>query len=175
MRAVQLPPLKPRTAEIIATARRLLEENGWEALTMRALAAEVGMRAPSLYNHAANKEELRTLILTQAFAEMGEALWAAVAEDRSPSSLAAAYRRQATTFPHHYRLGTAGPLDRAALPAGLEEWSGAPFGLVTDSPVDAQALFAALHGLAILEIDGRFPPDTPVADLWARTAQALAT
>lgn len=129
---------------------------------MRVLAEKVGMRAPSLYNHAANREELRILILTQGFFEMGDELWEAVA---------VAYRRHATSLPHHYRLGTTGPLDRASLPAGLEEWSGAPFGLVTDSPVDAQAFFAALHGLAILEIDGRFPPGTPIDDLWARTAE----
>lgn len=166
----EVPPLRPRTAEIVRTARDLLEELGWEALTMRILAEKVGMRAPSLYNHAANKEELRSLILTQGFFEMGDALWEAVAVEKSPASLAAAYRRHATSLPHHYRLGTTGPLDRASLPAGLEEWSGTPFGLVTDSPVDAQAFFATLHGLAILEIDGRFPPGTPIDELWERTA-----
>ncbi|MDO5669111.1 MAG: TetR/AcrR family transcriptional regulator [Corynebacterium sp.] len=165
------PPLRPRTAEILGTARGLLEELGWEALTLRILAEKVGMRAPSLYNHAANKEELRTLILTQAFLELGDALWQAVAVDKSPTSLAATYRHHATTSPQHYRLATHGPLDRAALPEGLEEWAGAPFGLVTDSPVDAQTFFATLHGLAILEIDGRFPPGTPIDDLWARAAQ----
>lgn len=167
----EAPTVRPRTAEIIRVARDLLEDLGWEALTMRVLAEEVGMRAPSLYNHAANKEELRTLILTQGFFEMGDALWEAVGKERSTAALATAYRRQATSLPHHYRLGSTGPLDRAALPTGLEEWSGTPFSLVTGSPADAQALFAALHGLAILEIDGRFPPGTPVDDLWARTAE----
>ncbi|MDO5511439.1 TetR/AcrR family transcriptional regulator [Corynebacterium sp.] len=164
------PPLRPRTAEIIEAARGLLEEVGWEELSMRGLAEKVGMRAPSLYNHAANKEELRTLILTASFFQMGDALWEAVAVEKSAASVAAAYRHHATTWPHHYRLATTGPLNREALPAGLEEWCGAPFGLVTDTPIDAQTFFATVHGLAILEIDGRFPPGTPIDDLWARAA-----
>ena len=174
MRRPTIAPLRPRTAEIVTVARGLLEELGWEALTMRVLADKVGMRAPSLYNHAANKDELRTLILTEAFLQMGDACWAAVAEERTPASLARAYRRQVVTFPHHYRLATSGPLDRESLPTGLEEWSGAPFGLVTDSQLTAQAFFAAVHGLAILEIDGRFPPGSPVDDLWAHTAEVFS-
>jgi len=166
-----IPPLRPRTAEIVRAARGLLEELGWEALTMRLLAEKVGMRAPSLYNHAANKDELRTLILTQAFLAMGDACWQAVAHEKSPAALGRAYRATARAHPHHYRLATSGPLDREALPAGLEEWAGAPFGLVTDSPTTAQALFASFHGLAILEVDGRFPEGTDIDRLWERTAE----
>lgn len=164
------PTLSPRTAEIVTIAREMLEETGWEALTMRRLAEQVGMKAPSLYNHAANKEELGTMILTQFFSQMGDALWAA----RSITELLAAYRVQATTHPHHYRLATGGPLKRAALPEGLEEWSGAPFARVTADPLQAQSLFAAAHGLAILEIDDRFPPGTPFDDLWAHTARVYS-
>ncbi|AJE33648.1 TetR family transcriptional regulator [Corynebacterium humireducens NBRC 106098 = DSM 45392] len=167
----EIPPLRPRTAEIVQVARNLLEELGWEALTMRLLAERVGMRAPSLYNHAANKDELRTFILTESFLAMGDACWQAVATERSPASLARAYREQARTFPHHYRLATSGPLDREALPEGLEEWAGTPFRLVTDSPTTAQALFASFHGLAILEVDGRFPEGTDIDRLWERTAE----
>jgi len=164
------PTLSPRTAEIVSIARGMLEETGWGALTMRRLAEQVGMKAPSLYNHAANKEELGTMILTQSFFLMGDALWAA----RNVPELLAAYRVQATTHPHHYRLATTGPLDRGALPAGLEEWAGAPFARVTSDPLQAQSLFAAVHGLAILEIDGRFPPGTPLDDLWAHTARVYS-
>ena len=164
------PTLSPRTAEIVTIAREMLEETGWEALTMRRLAEQVGMKAPSLYNHAANKGELGTMILTQFFSQMGDALWAA----RSITELLAAYRVQATTHPHHYRLATGGPLKRAALPEGLEEWSGAPFARVTADPLQAQSLFAAAHGLAILEIDDRFPPGTPLDDLWAHTARVYS-
>jgi len=45
---------------------------------------------------------------------------------------------------------------------------------VTSDPLQAQSLFAAVHGLAILEIDGRFPPGTPLDDLWAHTARVYS-
>lgn len=134
---------------------------------MRRLAERVGMKAPSLYNHAANKDELGSIILTQAFFEMGDALQGAT----NIAELLERYRRQATRHPHHYRLATTGPLDRKALPAGLEEWSGAPFARVTGDALKAQSLFSAAHGLAILEIDGRFPPGSPIEDLWEKTAE----
>ncbi|GAB2504610.1 Tetracycline repressor protein class H [Corynebacterium atrinae] len=160
-------PLTHRTAAIISVAREMLEETGWETLTMRRLAERVGMKAPSLYNHVANKEELGTIILTQSFFQMGDALW----EATTVANLLDRYRTQATRHPHHYRLATTGPLERSALPPGLEDWSGAPFARVTGDPLKAQSLFASTHGLAILEIDGRFPPGSPIDDLWEQTAE----
>lgn len=89
---------------------------------------------------------------------MGTALHAAVAKParRHPVGASlAAYRALALTNPHAYRLATAGPLDRAALPARLEDWAGEPFLLATGEPHLAQALWAFAHGLALLEIDRR--------------------
>ncbi|KAB7740595.1 TetR family transcriptional regulator [Nostocoides sp. F2B08] len=39
-------------------ALAIIDADGLEALTMRRLAADVGVKAPSLYNHVANKDEL---------------------------------------------------------------------------------------------------------------------
>jgi len=39
-------------------ALAIVDEDGLEALTMRRLAADVGVQAPSLYNHVASKEDL---------------------------------------------------------------------------------------------------------------------
>ena len=41
---------------------------------MRALAERLGMRAPSLYKHVADKEELEALLIAEALREMGAAL-----------------------------------------------------------------------------------------------------
>jgi len=43
---------------ILATALRLADESGIESLTMRKLAAALGVEAMSLYNHVANKGDL---------------------------------------------------------------------------------------------------------------------
>ena len=37
---------------------RLVDEHGLDAVSMRRIAAELGVRAPSLYSHYATKEEL---------------------------------------------------------------------------------------------------------------------
>jgi AcrR family transcriptional regulator len=46
------------TAEIKATARRLLVEEGPDALTLRAIARSMGMTAPALYRYFSSHEEL---------------------------------------------------------------------------------------------------------------------
>lgn len=57
----------PRKQEIFSTASRLFKEKGYTAVTMRDLAAEVGIKAASLYNHIASKEEiLQQVIMTIA-------------------------------------------------------------------------------------------------------------
>jgi len=47
-----------RKQEICITAARLFKEKGYTAVTMRDLAAAVGIKAASLYNHISSKEEI---------------------------------------------------------------------------------------------------------------------
>jgi len=67
-----------RRDEIVAAARQILESQGPEHLTMRALAERLEIRAPSLYKHVADKDELETLLIAEALRGMGEALHAAI-------------------------------------------------------------------------------------------------
>lgn len=56
-----------RKQEILKTAARLFREKGYTAVTMRDLATEIGVKAASLYNHIASKEEiLNEVIMTVA-------------------------------------------------------------------------------------------------------------
>lgn len=50
----------PRTsrAQILAAARQILERDGWEKLTIRRLAAEIGVGAMTLYHHVRDREDL---------------------------------------------------------------------------------------------------------------------
>ena len=63
-------PLASRRTEILAAARRLLEAEGEQALTMRRLAAGVGMRAPSLYKHFPDKAALEEALAATALTEL---------------------------------------------------------------------------------------------------------
>jgi len=61
------PPLTSRV-EILAAARRLIDRDGWEKLTIRRLAAEIGVGATTLYHHVQGKEDL-LLLLMSTYAE----------------------------------------------------------------------------------------------------------
>lgn len=49
--------------EVVATARRIVDEDGVDRLTMRRLATEIGSTPMALYHHVRNKEELLLLLL----------------------------------------------------------------------------------------------------------------
>ncbi|MGW1893534.1 TetR/AcrR family transcriptional regulator [Streptomyces sp. NPDC002004] len=56
------PPVTSRT-QILTAARRLIDESGWERLTIRRLAAEIGIGATTLYHHVRDKEDLLFLLI----------------------------------------------------------------------------------------------------------------
>ncbi|MFE3024895.1 TetR/AcrR family transcriptional regulator [Nocardia tengchongensis] len=56
------PPVTSRT-EILTAARRLIDRDGWERLTIRGLAAEAGIGATTVYRHIQDKEDLLVLLL----------------------------------------------------------------------------------------------------------------
>ena len=171
-----------RGRELVAAGRRLLEEEGPEALTMRRLADRVGIRAPSLYKHLPDKAALEAAIiatgLEEAAAAFEQALEGAdggtggVAGAMAGNgggalpALAVAYRRFAREHPHLYRLMNNGPLPREHLPPGLEERTAAPLLRVAGSQARARAVWAFAHGMVMLELDHRFPPDADLDAAW---------
>jgi AcrR family transcriptional regulator len=69
-------PAHARTsnAEIVAAGRELLEAGGLGAVTMQAVAARVGVRAPSLYKRFPSRDALIAAISTATLKELGERL-----------------------------------------------------------------------------------------------------
>lgn len=177
MTATPQPTVRSARAEdILAAARRLLEEEGAAALTMRRLAGAVGLRAPSLYKHFATKRAVEVALVEQGMLELGTALHAALAGRGRRAvvrRLLDAYRAEALANPALYRLATAGPLPRDELAAGLEDWAGEPFFLATGDPWRAQALFSFAHGMVILELDDRFPDGSDLPRTWRAGAAAF--
>jgi AcrR family transcriptional regulator len=167
-----------RRAQIVSAARRLLEEDGPEALSMRNVAAEIGIRAPSLYEHVADKRALESAIVAAGLQEQGVALSAALADDGGADplmALAQAWRRWAHAHQHVYRLIYVRDLDRSdpAVAAG-ELAAGAPLRQICGGDlVAARVIWAYAHGMVNLELIDRFPPGTNVDELWARGLDAL--
>jgi AcrR family transcriptional regulator len=56
--------------EITATARRLLVEQGPDAMSLRAIAREMGMTAPGLYRYYGSREELFRHVIASIFREL---------------------------------------------------------------------------------------------------------
>jgi AcrR family transcriptional regulator len=66
--------------EITATARRLLVEQGPEAMSLRAIAREMGMSAPGLYRYYSNREELFRNVIAMIFRELSGDIHRAIDE-----------------------------------------------------------------------------------------------
>lgn len=164
-----------RQQQIVDAAWGLLEANGPDGLTMRRLADELGIKAPSLYKHFPNKQVVEAALIDRGFLLWGHAARESLTQTGDPlANLARAYRAVAVEHPHIYRLMTGGALDRSLLTPGVEEWSGAPLGEPFQDPEAARAFWGLLHGLAILEIDGRFPPDADLDRCWERGVAAFS-
>ena len=179
----EVTPRSGRAAAIVAAARRILEDEGADALTMRRLAAAVGIRAPSLYKHFPTKRAVEAALIEQGLIELGGALHASLAAAATTTTtgrrgavrcLLDAYREAARANPGLYRLATTGPLPREDLPPGLEDWAGEPFLLATGDPWRAQALFSFAHGMTILELDDRFPPGSDLERTWEAAAETFS-
>jgi AcrR family transcriptional regulator len=175
-----------RADEVVVTARRLLEEEGAGALTMRRLAEQLGIKAPSLYKHLPDKAALEAAIIATGLEEAAVRFEQAVDSAMTGgdaagggaaaiSALAAAYREFALAHPHLYRLMHNGPLPRQHLPAGVDDRAAAPVMRVAGSRARARALWAFAHGMVMLELDQRFPPDADLDAAWEAGITAFQT
>lgn len=79
--AVRSDPALDR-ARLVDAAFALLEADGLEALTMRRLAARLGVQAPALYWHVADKAELMGMMAARIYA----AAYAGASEAADPGS-----------------------------------------------------------------------------------------
>jgi AcrR family transcriptional regulator len=80
--------------EIIVGAEALLERTGSEAaITMRAVAREVGIAPPSMAPHFADRAEIIDAVVAQELTRLHEALFAAIASESGPVAKALAGAR----------------------------------------------------------------------------------
>ncbi len=71
--------------EIIQTARHLLVASGPQAISLRAIAREMGMTAPGLYRYFGSHEELLRHVCASIFTELGEDIHRAIHAASLPS------------------------------------------------------------------------------------------
>ncbi|CAK7287898.1 TetR/AcrR family transcriptional regulator [Streptomyces misionensis] len=158
--------------EILAAVNHLLAEWGSaEKLTMRAVAKEVGIAAPSIYLHFADKAELVWAALTDKYDDLAARMAGAAddcesADPREPlRAQAHAYCRFALHNPGHYRLmfevrqpavevsrvsGHPARRVSASLRSGFLACREAGYALSLPYEQAAQTLWAGLHGIVSL-------------------------
>jgi len=161
------PVLSARRHQIVAAARDILEQLGYDGLTMRRLAEALGIRAPSLYKHFPDKATVEVALMQIGLQEAGEAMAPALRSRIPLAALLAAYRRFALDHPHLYRLMTTRPLPRERLAPGVESGAAAPLMAAVGGDLDrARAVWGMAHGLVLLELDGRLPADADFDAVW---------
>src|SRR4051812_32895213 len=96
------------TAEITDAARRQLAEVGASALSLRAVARELGMASSAVYRYFPSRDELLTRLIVDGYDQLGEA--AETADDAAAPPLdrwlavCRAVRTWARAHPHEYAL-----------------------------------------------------------------------
>ncbi|MFD3532864.1 TetR/AcrR family transcriptional regulator [Streptomyces sp. NPDC058664] len=157
---------------IVATARELAEQQGWDAVTTRRLAERIEYSQPVLYSHFRGKREIIGAVALEGAAEMAAALRAAAAAADGPrarvTALARAYldfaERNPAVYDAMFRLDgdlafahedTPEPLKDAF--AALLESLGEVAGEGVHPGLFTEVFWAALHGVATLIRAGRMP------------------
>lgn len=109
-------PLRVNQDELVATIRRIAEQDGIDAVTMSSVASAVGMRTPSLYKRAAHRHDLLRLAADDAARELVAGLAEAPKGDPGEvlAGLARALRTFTGTAPRVSALLFAAPSENAA-------------------------------------------------------------
>ncbi|MFF0372585.1 TetR/AcrR family transcriptional regulator [Micromonospora sp. NPDC005087] len=95
--------------DILRAAAGMIEETGSdESVTLRSVAREVGIAAPSIYAHFPDREAIVDAVIDDAFAELSAEVSTAVAAYTDPVDRllggCQAYARFATDCPGRYRM-----------------------------------------------------------------------
>ena len=161
---------------LCAAAERLFAEQGPDAVTMRQLAAELGVSPMTPYRYFQDKNDILAAVRATGFTRFAEALEAArdgagTARAKG-AAVGEAYISFAFEHPHTYKLMfdlnqpdeqnypelvRAGTRARETMSAYVKDQIGA--GLIEGDPeLIGRMFWAATHGAIVLELAGKLPP-----------------
>lgn len=105
---------------LVLAGRRILEAEGPDALSLRAVAREAGVSPAAPYHHFKDKGELLDAVAGEGWHELGEAIATARAQAESPAvaltEIGVAYIRFARENPALYRIMYRTACDRKTMP-----------------------------------------------------------
>ena len=161
-------------SEIVAAAHRLLDEGGEDAVTLRAVARDIGISAPSIYRHFDDRQAILLTVAVDVFDELATSLRAAADVQKDPEArlraVCAAYLGFAQKRPCQYRIMFGGVWDAGhavktgsldagqvttlgasaleIIAAALQDCADPRLTSVDDPLAAATVLWVGLHGLA---------------------------
>jgi AcrR family transcriptional regulator len=160
--------------EILKTAMHLVEQGDAGGLSLRAVAAELGVKAPSLYRYFSDKEALEVAlaekILNVMLVEFRAASKTADSESRFRGVVDVYLRFARKRFPLYAFVMQHNHPKRYASGAGKALWAlmvdaASAVSAQPDDTAAAVAIWAFLHGYATLEHSGAFGPSGPKGGL----------
>ncbi|MFD3663087.1 TetR/AcrR family transcriptional regulator [Streptomyces sp. NPDC058659] len=159
---------------IVATARELAEQQGWDAVTTRRLAERIEYSQPVLYSHFRGKREIIGAVALEGATELAAALRAATSATDGPrervAALAHAYldfaKRNPAVYDALFQLDGGLAYAQEDTPQPLKDAFAALLECLAEVAGDGvhpglftEVFWAALHGLATLTRAGRLLPE----------------
>ena len=152
----------------MAAARGIAESEGWPAVTVRRLAAAIGYSQPVLYQHfPRGRPEIIAAVARSGFALLEERVSSGATGDaRAVAETARAYlafaREHAGLYAAMFEMPSLNRFASDETPAELRhafEALVAVLGHGRGAETRAELFWSMLHGVAVLERDGRLPPE----------------
>jgi len=160
-------PAQFRREDAIIIARDLIETDGVDGVSLARLAAALGIKAPSLYKHFADKDALLREINTLTWRDLTTVMRSACDDVENPraclTAMATAFRAYVLAHPTIYARAfdsaspatAPDPAELEALALPLQAAVAAVVG-ETNSLAALRGLWAMVHGFLLLEIGGKF-------------------
>ncbi|MFC1419931.1 TetR/AcrR family transcriptional regulator [Streptacidiphilus cavernicola] len=174
-------------SEVRERAWEQIADAGASALSLKAIAKQMGMTAPALYRYYASRDDLLTELVLAAYRDLADVVGAAagpVADDASAAArlreIAQAVRAWALTYPHRYLLVYGTPVPGYHAPPEATDLARRIFAPILEAfaPDPAMrkplAFWTRMHGVLSLEAAGHFTamPFDP-AVLYAEEVESL--
>jgi AcrR family transcriptional regulator len=129
--------------EIKAHAWTQVASTGASALSLNAIAKQMGISGPALYRYFRNRDELITALVLDAYRDLAATCRVAAAADDPPlirlKAVAAVLRRWARADPHRYLLIFGTPVPGYAAPPEATEVAGDIMSILLDAFADVPA------------------------------------
>jgi AcrR family transcriptional regulator len=177
---------------LLEEALRTIEKGGVASLTLRAVGDRLGVSRTALYRHFADKSALLAAVATEGFRTLRlqtQEAWETHGGGREGlEAMGAAYVRFAVAHPSHYRVMFGGYVRNAAPDSDLAKEGAGAFQVLVDAIVArqkegrlqrdnplalAQYIWATVHGIAMLAIDGQLKQ--PIEDVIRFANERLRT